>query len=224
MNLSDYRIEASSSLEKIAKYVKEMRRSNCSKKEARLFLSAFERDFLDGVCVVVRATRVRRKEVLALDSIKITHYDAGRVCLESIVNATRRLWRKTRVNKNVLINEDLSQGEFDSIASMWNQSVALLSKTMHHVNRDKIHLCDIFDSCIESMERNKERMVEVLSQSRFRRIMTGFRACVVALFKTHWMLLVLPVLVAILVIILKVKMSIENPTESVRPIEQNVAQ
>lgn len=224
MNLSDYRIEASSSLEKIAKYVKEMRRSNCSKKEARLFLSAFERDFLDGVCVVVRATRVRRKEALALDSIKITHYDAGRVCLESIVNATRRLWRKTRVNKNVLINEDLSQGEFDSIASMWNQSVALLSKTMHYVNRDKINLCDIFDSCIESMERNKERMVEVLSQSRFRRIMTGFRACVVALFKTHWMLLVLPVLVAILVIILKVKMSIENPTESVRPIEQNVAQ
>lgn len=224
MNLSDYRIEASSSLEKIAKYVKDMRRSDCSKKEAKLFLAAFERDFLDGVCIIVRATRVRRKEALALDSIKITHYDAGRVCLESIVNATRRLWRKTRSNKNILINEDLSQDEFDSIAGTWNQSVALLSKTVHHVNRDKINLCSIFDSCIESMERNKERMVEVLSQSRFRRVVTGFRACVFSILKTHWVLLVLPVLVAILVIIFKAKISIVSPAESVRLLEQNLAQ
>ena len=221
MTISDYRVEASTSLAKIAKYVKNMRYSNCSKKESRLFLKAFERDFLDGICVIVSATHVHRKESLALESIKITHYDAGRVCLESIVNATRRLWRKMKSNKDVLINEEISQGEFDSLTNTWNQSVGLLSKTRHHINKDKISACGTFDVCIETMERNRERMEEVLSQSRFRRVVKGFRECVFSLVKTHWMLLVLPLLVAILLIMYKGRISIEKPGELISQQEKN---
>lgn len=224
MTISDYRVEASTSLAKIAKYVKDMRHSSCSKKESRLFLSAFERDFLDGICVVVSATHVRRKELLALESIKITHYDAGRVCLESIVNATRRLWRKMKSNKDVLINEEISQGEFDSLTNAWNLSVGLLSKTRHHVNKDKISACGTFDACIETMECNRERMEEVLSQSRFRRVVKGFRECIFSLVKTHWMLLVLPILVAILVIVYKDRISNEKHVDQIPQQEKKVAQ
>lgn len=165
MTISRYRDDAALSLSKISKHVKTIRKHRRNKSEQKEFLKAFEKDFLDSVYMIVAARNVGSDEEVALNRLKIVHYNSARLCLEDIVKRKTKSWRKFKGNKDLFVDVTISQGKYDQYVGKWNAAIDILRKTKSYCDDDKLRSAGCFDGHVDELCQLFLHIDDLLSNS-----------------------------------------------------------